>query len=364
MNDPSETVYSRVPLESLQRFATDCFCRSGMPAEDARTAAELLVRADLRGIETHGVTWLPSYSRSLRAGKINPTPQVHIDDGMGALLQVDGDGGLGHVVTARAMSACIERAESLGMCSAVVRNSRHNGAAGLYTLAAIEAGMIGLSLTGGGVRVAPAGGSEALLGTNPIAFGAPAGEEAPFVIDMATSVVAGAKVSLYARKGLPLPEGWALDSEGRPTTDPAAAEAGCLLPLGGSLETGSYKGFALGWVVETLCNLMSGMATGPERARGEGPTAGGMGHFVGAIRIAGFEPLGEFRRRMDWNLRTLRSSRPAAGVERVYTPGELEFERERERREAGIPLHATTIQALDDLAGELGIERLSYQPRA
>jgi L-2-hydroxycarboxylate dehydrogenase (NAD+) len=356
MPAPSSSEYLIYPAEDLRRFAGRCFQAASVPQADAELAGRLLVRTELRGVESHGIRWLTGYCRSIRSGKVNPTPDITVAADMGAMLLVDGDGGLGHVVSYRAMERCLERAAAHGMGVAAVRNSRHNGAASLYALQAMEAGCIGLSLTGGGVRVAPAGGREALLGTNPIAFAAPSRHEPPFVLDMATSVVAGARVQLHALQGLPVPLGWALDLEGRPTTDAEAADRGALLPLGGSVELGGHKGFALGLMVETLCNLLSGMATGPERARTGG--AGGMGHFLMALRVDGAQSLDDFRDRMDANLRLLRESAPMEGVERLYTPGEIEWRKERDREANGVPLRPATVEALEALASELEVAGL------
>jgi LDH2 family malate/lactate/ureidoglycolate dehydrogenase len=353
------TEYHIFPAPDLREFGAACFRAAGMAPEDASLASALLVRSEMRGVETHGVQWFSSYCRSLRAGRINPTPSVAIVTDFGALLAVDGDSGLGHVVSTRAMGWCVERARTVGAAFAVVRNSRHSGAASLYALQAMEAGYIGLSTTGGGVRVTPAGGREALLGTNPIAFAAPCGPtEPPFVLDMATSVVAGAKVNLHALKGLPIPLGWGLDPEGYPTTDAAAAARGSLLPLGSSLELGSYKGFGLNLMVETLCHALAGVATGPERVRNIGTAGGGEGHFLGAIRIEGFQSADDFRAQMDRTLQTLRASAPMEGVDRIYTPGELEWNREGQAAEQGVRVLAQTVRALDDLAAELGVEPL------
>lgn len=327
-----------------------------MPEADADVAAAALVRADLRGIGTHGVRWLPNYVRGLREGRINQAPAIAVSRDLGAAMVVDGDGGLGHVVSTRAMRLCIGRAREQGAAFAAVTASRHNGAAGLYALMAAEAGMIGLSLTGGGVRVAPAGGREALLGTNPIAFAAPTGSEPPLVMDIATSVVAGAKVEEHAAAGRPVPTSWALDPDGRPTTDAAAAHAGVLLPLGSTLELGSYKGYALSLMVETLCNVLTGMATGPERARAAGPTPPGTGQFFAALRADLTQPLAEFRERLDENLRILRRSAPAEGCDRIYTPGEKEWECEQDRLANGIPLAERDWEGLRGLAEELGIQ--------
>jgi L-2-hydroxycarboxylate dehydrogenase (NAD+) len=349
--------YLVLPAAGLRAFAARCFHAVGMTEEHAETAGRLLVRTELRGVETHGVLWIPKYCRAIREGRINARPSVQVVEDRGGLLHIDGDSGLGHVVSYKAMGLAMVRARTQGACFVAVRNSRHNGAASLYALQAAEAGLIGLSLTGGGVRVAPAGGREAMLGTNPIAFAAPAREEPPFVLDMATSVVAGAKVQVHAMKGLPVPEGWALDPEGAPTTDPHLADKGPLLPLGGTFEMGAHKGFGLGLMVETLCNVLTGMMSGPERAgaarEGGGVTSDrgrGMGHFFAALA-----PDSGFREALDRNIRLLRESRPAVGVERVTIPGEPEWRRETEREERGIPVYAATVTELRALGEELDV---------
>jgi L-2-hydroxycarboxylate dehydrogenase (NAD+) len=363
MSDPDPLL---VPAARLRDWGAGSLAAAGMPGGDAALVAGLLVRSDLRGIETHGVRWLPNYCRGLAAGRINPRPDIRIQRDSGALLVVHGDGGFGHLVSARAMEACIHHAAERGAAIAVARNSRHNGAASLYALQAIEAGMIGFSMTGGGVRVAPAGGRAALLGTNPIAFAAPTGSEPPFVMDIATSVVAGARVTLHREQGLAIPPGWALDPDGNATTDPELADRGPLLPLGSSLTLGSYKGFALSLMVETLCNVLTGMASGPERATGWEPkgvasgSRAGMGHFFAAIRVDALQPLDEFRDAMDRNLRILRDCAPAEGVDRVMTPGEKEWLLERERTTNGVTLRPAVVDSLATLAAELGVPPLQF----
>lgn len=358
----STSDYCCLPAEGLLAFATACLERAGLAAEDAALGAGALVRADLRGVSTHGTNRLPGYARALIAGRINPRPAIRVTSDSDAAVLVDGDRGLGHVVSSRAMALCIDRARERGAAFAAVRRSSHNGAASLYALMAAEAEMIGLSLTTGGVRVAPAGGREALLGTNPIAFAAPTAEQPTLVLDMATSVVAGGKVEEHLLKGEPLAPGWALDPEGRPTTEPAAAHAGALLPLGSSLALGSYKGYGLSLLVEVLCGVLTGMATGPERARnlpaaGE-PDARGSGHFFAAIRIESFQPVDAFKARLDGNLALLRAAAPAEGCARVYTPGELEWERERDRLANGIPIYRKNFAALQELGEELEVPGL------
>jgi L-2-hydroxycarboxylate dehydrogenase (NAD+) len=348
-------MYCRLSSEGLIAFATECLHGAGMDRPDAAISARAIVRADLRGIDTHGVNRLPGYVGALRSGKINPRPRVRVMHLRGAALLVDGDGGLGHLVSTRAMEACIDRATEEGAAFAAVRRSSHNGAASLYAMMAMEAGLIGLSLTSGGVRVAPTGGREAMLGTNPIAFAAPTGSEPPLVVDMATSVVAGGKVEQHVLLERPVPLGWALDPEGRPTTDPMAADRGALLPLGSAPGLSSHKGYALSLVVESLCNILTGMATGPERARGAGQALRGSGHFLAALRVDLFQPLDEFRQRLDDNLRLLRSAARAEGCDRIYTPGEKEWECERERLAGGVPVHRQTHAALVALAAQLEI---------
>lgn len=361
----SQPPYTLVAAEELRRFGADCYLAAGLSEADARTAAALLVRTELRGVETHGVLWFPHYCHALRAGTINPTPNIHCTQDLGAMLLVEGDGGLGHLISSWAMARCMERAAVHGVGVAAVRGSRHNGAASLYALQAQEAGFIGLSLTNGGVRVAPAGGREALLGTNPIAFAAPTASGAPFVMDMATSVVAGAKMRVFALKGQSIPAGWALDEEGRITTDPEAGDRGALLPLGSTLEMSSYKGFALGLVVETLCSALVGLSTGPEKARGvPNPGSGGAGHFLMAINIESLGDPAEFRERMARTLSILRESAPMEGVERIYTPGELEWLRETSKEREGAPILTATLNALRDLAVELGVREPTPLPEA
>jgi LDH2 family malate/lactate/ureidoglycolate dehydrogenase len=324
-----------------------------MPPEDAAITAENLVRADLRGIETHGLNRLSGYVRGLKAGRPNPMARLRIVHDAPAALLVDADRGLGIVASARAMELCLERAASAGACVVGVTNSSHNGAASLHAMRALERDMIGLSLTGGGIRVTPAGGAEAMLGTNPIAAAIPTLEEPPFVMDIATSVVAGGKLETMVMKGEPIPLGWALDPEGRPTTDAEAGNQGPLLPLGSDLLHSSHKGYALGLLVDLLCSVLVGLPGSPSRKR-EG-ARGGMGHCFIAIRIDRFRDPLEFRREVDRNLRLLRTTRLQEGVSRIYTPGEIEHERETEGRRLGVPVYYKVVEDLQKLAEETGV---------
>jgi L-2-hydroxycarboxylate dehydrogenase (NAD+) len=345
--------YIRLPIDDLTQFARACLEWAGMPPDDAAIGAENLVRADLRGIETHGVNRLAGYVRGLQAGRLNPRPQLRTVHESAATLLIDADGGLGVVTSARVMDMCLDRAAAAGACVAGVTNSSHNGAASLHAMRALDRDMIGLSMTGGGIRVAPAGGAEAMLGTNPIAAAVPTFEEPPFVMDIATSVVAGGKLETAVMKGISIPLGWALDPEGRPTTDAEAGNRGPLLPLGSDLLHSSHKGYALGLLVDILSNVLVGLPGSPDRKRSG--ARGGMGHCFVAFRIDRFRPPEEFRREVDQNLRLLRQSRRQEGVERIYTPGEIEHEKEREGHRLGVPVYYKVVAELEALAGETGV---------
>lgn len=345
--------YQRLPATALTAFAGACLEWAGMPPGDASLVAENLARAELRGIETHGVNRLSGYVRALKAGRLNPAAKLRIASESPAALLVDADRGLGVAMSAHAMDLCLDRAAEAGACIVGVTNSSHNGAASLHAMRALDRDMIGLSLTGGGVRVTPAGGAEALLGTNPIAAAIPTAEEPPFVMDIATSVVAGGKLETAVLKGAPIPLGWALDPEGRPTTDAEAGNRGPLLPLGSDLLHSSHKGYALGLFVDLLCNVLVGLPGSPIRTR-EG-ARGGMGHVFLAFRIDRFRPPDEFRREVDRNLRLLRTARRQEGVERIYTPGEIEHEREQEGRRLGVPIYHKVVAELRTLAGETSV---------
>jgi L-2-hydroxycarboxylate dehydrogenase (NAD+) len=345
--------YLRIPVDDLTRFARACLEWAGMSSDDAAIAAENLVRAELRGIETHGVNRLAGYVRSLKAGRLNPRPHLRILHESPATLLADADRGLGIVASARVMEMCLDRAAATGACVAAVTNSSHNGAASLHAMRALSRDMIGLSLTCGGIRVAPAGGAEAMLGTNPIAAAIPTLEEPPFVMDIATSVVAGGKLETAVMKGIAIPLGWALDPEGRPTTDAEAGNRGPLLPLGSDLLHSSHKGYALGLLVDLLCNVLVGLPGSPDRKR-SGARAG-MGHYFLAFRIDRFRPPDEFRREVDRNLRLLRATRRQEGIERIYTPGEIEHEKEQEGRRLGVPVYHKVLEQLQALAAEIGV---------
>jgi LDH2 family malate/lactate/ureidoglycolate dehydrogenase len=250
------------------------------------------------------------------------------------------------------MTIAIEKARAAGVGLVAVRNSRHYGAAGNYARMALTHDMIGFSVTNSDKLVVPTFGRESRIGTNPIAVAVPAGVEPPFLLDMATSTVPLGKIMLALRNGLALPVGWAADQDGVPTTDPAVAfRALRLLPLGGTPEQCSHKGYGLGVVVDVLSGVLSGAGV----AVGQG-LGGQVGHFFAALRVDLLRPLEAFKASMDEYLRELRETPPAPGHDRVYYPGLMEYESELERRRDGIPLHRAVVDYLDRLGEELGLD--------
>lgn len=350
--------WPRVEPGRLERFVAKLLETYGMGPDDAAITAEVLVAADLSGVDSHGTARLGYYLHKLEQGLINPRPRVRIVRETPIATVIDGDNGMGHGVSRFAMDHCIRRAADAGGACAAVSHSNHFGIAGYYALRAVRHGMIGVALTNGSALVAPTFGREKMLGANPIAVAVPAGEERPFLLDMATSVVAAGKLQLAMMAGEPIPLGWALDESGNPTSDPVAGFAGALLPLGSTRELGSHKGYGLAVVVDILCALLSGAAYGPHCGGliREFNEVSNVGHFFAALRVDAFRPLGEFTRAMDEMIRGLRGSRLAPGAERIYIHGEPEFEEAEARRREGVPLHPALADSLRAIAADRGLE--------
>ncbi len=345
---------TRVNPDRLRRFVVGVFQGLRVPPKDAEVVASVLVAADLRGVDSHGVVRVNSrgwYVKALRDGIMNPRPQIRIVEDRPASAVIEGDGGLGMVVGHRAMELAIEKARASGLGFVSVRNSRHFGMAGYYSMMALPHDMIGLSMTNAGRQVVPTFGREAKYGTNPLSIAAPAGAELPFVLDMATTTAAAGKLEVAALLGASIPIGWALDENAQPTTEPRTAQkARRLLPLGSTRESGSHKGYGLAIAIEILCGVLSGTiaAVSP-------PNVGVRGHLFGAINISWFRPLKDFKRDMDLLLRELKSTARAEGQDRVFVAGEIEFETARERTENGIPLHSSVLKGLRELSEQLQI---------
>ena len=338
----------------LTDFAAKALQKMGVPEEDARITARILVAADLRGVDSHGVAHLaPFYIRRIRNGLINVRPQITVFSHASSTVIMDGDEGLGFVVGYRAMTEAMRRAEKTGSGFVAVRNSTHFGAGAYYAMMALQRDMIGISLTQGGKGIVAPGSRGKGIGLNVISVAVPAKEEAPFVLDMATGVVAGGKLELAARNGTPIPEGWAVDMDGNPVTEVAKATGG-ILPLGGIPRLGSYKGFGLTVIVDILCSTLSGGLSIPEKESGPS-TVGKANHFFGALRIDGFMPANEFKKRMDAMIQAHHELPKALGVDRIYLAGEVEQETEKQRRQ-GLTLHPSVLASLQEVAKELNIE--------
>ena len=342
---------TRVPHGELQALAAAIFARCGMDTADATLVAETLVAADLAGVHSHGVLRVPEYAKKLTEGGVNPQGRPFVARDSGACLVVDGGNSMGQIGATFAMDRAIARAQATGIAAVAVRGSNHCGAMAYYCLRAVSADMIGIATTNALPTMAPWGGAERLLGINPLGIAIPAGEEAPIVYDAAWSGSAHGKIRVYQQRGWQLPQGWALDRNGAPTTDPAAALDGLLAPIGG------YKGTGMAMLMGILSAMLSGAAYGTELGDMErGPIAGKDGHFLAAIRVEAFADAGHFKTRVDGAIRQLRAAKRAPGVARIYAPGELEHTRRTEYERDGIPLNAVTLTDLRRTATEIGVE--------
>lgn len=356
-----------VSAEVLRNFCVQVFEKLGVTPSDAEIASDVLVTADLRGVDSHGVARLSSYYvKYLREGMVPARFETKIVHETPTTAVMDGGVGLGLVVAYRAMQLAISKARDHYVGFVAVRNSTHYGIAGYYAMMALKHEMIGLSTTNARAILLPTFGREAMLGTNPISIAVPAGNERPFVLDMATSTVPQGKLEVYERLGKRIPPGWATDEKGQLTTDASLVlrnimerKKGGLLPLGGmGEEMGGHKGYGLALAVDIFSAMLSGAAcsalTDPTDDAG-GPLASNLGHFFGAIRIDGFRPLSEFKAGMDDLIRRLRDSSKMEGANRIYIHGEKEFETEERRKREGIPLNRKVASDLQTVAKELGL---------
>jgi len=356
-----------VEAQSLSEFCTSVFAKLGVPPEDAAITTDVLVAADLRGVDSHGVARLRRYVNGLRDGVMVPCPDIRVVHETAATALIDGGAGLGQPVSARAMRLAIDKASKVGAGFVTVRNSNHYGIAAYYAMMAMEQECIGFSMTNAAVLVVPTFGRDAMLGTNPISVAAPSGKERPYVLDMATSTVPRGKLEIYDRQEKPLPLGWATDAHGLPTTDPAlvinnllARIGGGLLPLGGAGEQyGGHKGYGLSLLVDILAGVLPGAAYAnhvyPKTDEGK-PLPSNLGHFFGALRVDGFRPLEEFQASMDDIIQRLRTSAKSEGQDRIYIHGEKEYETADTRRSQGIPLHPKVAGDLRAIGQEVGVE--------
>jgi LDH2 family malate/lactate/ureidoglycolate dehydrogenase len=340
----------RVEPDAMRQTVHDIFTALGMPEDHARSSTDVLLYADTRGIDSHGVSnMLRVYVDRIRDGSINLNPQWKIVREAAAVATIDSDGAHGGVIGPEAMNIAIERAREYGVGAVSVFRGGHYGAAAYTAAMALEHDMIGISMTAGGVQVTPTFGAEALIGLNPIAVAIPARNEAPFIFDASMSSVAGNKVRLAQRLGRNILPGWVSGPDGDPIMEEEPLPEGFLmLPLGGTREIGSHKGFGLGVMVEVLTSVLAGGGAGPDRR-------GGAAHHMIAYKIDAFTDLEQFKDDMDAYLKRIREAKTAPGHDRVYYAGLPEHEEEGERMERGIPYHPEVIQWFKGITSELGI---------
>lgn len=343
--------------EDLKAYIVRFLVKHGVPQADAVTVSEVLVSADLRGVESHGIIRLDTYYGSrIRKGLIDPTPKIRVLNETLCTLAIDGGSGLGHVVGNYAMQRCIEKARENAICMVTARNSNHYGIAGYYAMMALPHDMIGISYTNSQPLVAPTYGRTAVLGTNPIAVAVPAGAERPYVLDMATSIVPIGRVTVYQKAGKPIPEGWGVNKEGLVTTDPSAVlQGGALMPLGGTEIMRGYKGYGLGLLVDIFSGVLSGAATAAEVGRSGQTKPANIGHYFAAIRVDAFRPVDEFKAHMDRLIGEMKGAPKAAGQERIYVHGEKEFELTERNLKQGVPLMVEVADALKKSGDEVGV---------
>lgn len=343
--------------EDLKSYVIRYFSRWGVPEEDGRIAAEVLVSADARGVDSHGVIRLSNYYGSrLRRGLIDPLSPMQVTHETDTTLAVDGRNGLGHPIGVKTMRRCIEKARESGLAMATVKNSNHYGIAGYYAMLALPHDMIGVSFTNSGPLVAPTHGKKAMLGTNPIAVAVPAASQQPFVLDMATSIVPIGRVSVYQKENKPIPAGWGVDSNGLVTEDPSQViQGGALMPLGGAEITRGYKGYGLGLMVDIFSGVLAGAAFGEMVSGSTGKETANIGHFFAAIRIDAFRPIAEFKHDMDELLTSLKNSPKAEGEERIYIHGEKEFENAARSAAEGVKLSEAALNTLLQAGVEDGV---------
>ncbi len=348
----------------LKTFSKNIFLKIGCSEAHAETASTVLLSADLRGVDSHGVARLSGYVRLWEADRINATPNIKIVHQTPSTAVIDGDGGLGLVIAPFAMEIAIEKASKAGTGWVAVRNSNHFGIAGHHAMMGLEHNMIGWAMTNASPLVAPTFSVERLLGTNPIAIAIPANEEPPFVADFATTTVANGKLEILQRKQEDAPEGWIQDKAGKPTQNAnGVKDGGALLPLGGDKVHGSHKGYSLGAMVDILSAVLSGANYGPWvppfvsfLAPPADPVGKGIGHFFGAMTVNAFRPTEEFKEHMDNWIRRFRSSKTVDGHERVLIPGDPEREMEAIRMKKGIPLLPPVVEDLKSLGEKFEVE--------
>ena len=346
--------YSRFDATEIKKWTSDVFEKLGVPSQDAAMTTGALIHADLMGIDSHGLNrvTVQSYAGGLKNGSINAKAVPEIVHEASSTAVIDGQNGLGPVASTVAMDLAIAKAKETGAGFVSIRGSNHYGASSHYSTMALPHNMIGFSMTVGGLGVVASGGRGRRVGINPMSVAAPAATSDPFILDIATSVVAAGKLELARMKEQPVPVGWIVDSKGNDTTDPNEYwKGGAILPLGGGISTGGYKGYGLSVMIDILAGVLSG---GGHIGQRDG-SSGGTCHFQGALSIDGFGSVDNFKAIMDHLVEYLKSTEPAEGSFGVLVHGEREVNAERERLQKGIPYHREVVGRLEVLADEVGV---------
>jgi LDH2 family malate/lactate/ureidoglycolate dehydrogenase len=358
--------YNTFTENNLREFTQSVFEKMGCSEAHAALATDVLIKSDLRGIDSHGVARLTGYVRLWEKGRINAKPDIKIVHETPTTATVDGDAGLGLVVAPFAMQLAIEKAEKYGSGWVSVRNSNHFGIAAYHTMMAVEKDMIGFAMTNASPLVAPTFSNERLLGTNPMCYAFPAGKYPPVIVDMATSAAANGKLEIAQRMGKAVPDGWIQDANGKPSLDPhELKKGGSLLPLGSDRDHGSHKGFGLSATVDILSAVLSGANYGPWvppfvafMEPSNDPVGKGIGHFMGAMRVDGFRPVDEFKSHLDNWIERFSNAKTINADQKVIIPGQPEVEAEIDRKLNGIPLIDDVCKDLNEVAEKLGIAKL------
>jgi L-2-hydroxycarboxylate dehydrogenase (NAD+) len=344
-----------IPAAAIDALIRDAMGAVGLPAADAAKVAELMLEADLTGADAHGVFRLPQYVRRIKGGAVNPKADIKVEKTAPATAMVDGDNGMGHLVMSRAAETAVALAKDTGVAWVGARRSNHAGAAGVYAAMPLPHDMVGIYAVVANANHMPVwGSSENLLGTNPIAFAIPAGEEASVVLDIATTVVSYGTVKANKLQGKPMPAGWMIDKQGRSLTDSAKSQDGLLLPIGG------HKGSGLALVLGLLAGTLNGAAFGRDVIdfNYDDETACDTGHFIVALDVSRFLPVPAFKAAIDRHLRDLKSSPRLPGVDAIRLSGEQRRSRRAERLKNGVPVYPEVIAQLDALADDLKVPRL------
>lgn len=340
--------------KQLKKMSSAIFEAAGVPKDEAELVSTLLVEANLTGHDSHGVLRIPRYMEGVLGGHIKPGTEISIVRETPSVAVIDGKWGFGQVVASKSMEIAISKAKKTGIGSASVFNCHHTGRMNTYSEMALKHDMIGIAMCNSGPLVAPFGGKDRVLSTNPLTFAVPGGKEKPFVLDMATSVRAVGGVYVKMARGEQCPEGWLITKDGYPTTDPTEiSKGGSLLPLGGII---GYKGYGLALFVDMMVGALSEAGCSSSEEYQSRPYAGGCGVFLMAIDIASFTDVDLFRQRVDNLIGTVKTSSVAPGYEEILIPGEPEARSKKERLEKGIFVEETTWQAIQDVAKSVKVD--------